>query len=228
MNIDASGRTQSVEIAARLRDDIIGGVFAFGSRLTLSHLEDLYRSGQMPIREALRQLQGEGLVELSPNRGARVRDVDIDFVRNLFDVRVAIEAMLTRRAAERIRKSDIAELEEAASAYERAAAARGVAPVLAANRAFHGIINRVAGNGEATEILKRNEQLVMALWLRHGYELDRSSSAAADHRQIIAALKAGDSDTAACVAMAHAAKAKLDLVGKVAAASASPRDSGAP
>ena len=172
----------------------------------------------MPIREALRQLQGEGLVELSPNRGARVRDIDVDFVRNLFDVRVAIEAMLTRRAAERIRKADIVEMEDAAAAYERAAEAGGVGPVLAANRAFHGIINRVADNSEATEILKRNEQLVTALWLRHGYNLDRAVSAAADHRQIIAALKAGDSDAAACIAMAHAAKAKLDLVGRMTAA----------
>jgi DNA-binding GntR family transcriptional regulator len=169
----------------------------------------------MPIREALRQLQGEGLVEQAPNRGARVRAVDLDFVRNLFDVRVAIEAMLTRRAAERIRRPQVEALEAAAGAFERAADG-ALAALLDANRAFHGIINEVAANEEATAILRRNQQLLTALWLRHGYGRERIATAAVDHRQIVAALRAGDADSAACFAMAHAAKAKLDLLGRMA------------
>ena len=80
----------------------------FGSRLTLEQLASRYSAGHMPIREALRQLQGEGLVVLTPNRGARVRAVDIEFVRNIFDLRMAIAPMLARRAAERIQPEQIA------------------------------------------------------------------------------------------------------------------------
>jgi DNA-binding GntR family transcriptional regulator len=211
--------TRSAEIAMRIRRDIIGGTFAFGSRLTLGQLEARYECGQMPIREALRQLQGEGLVEMAPNRGARVRQVDVDFVRNLFDVRVAIETMLTRRAAERVRRADIDRLEQAAMGFERATG-EPLAELLAANRHFHGLINDIAGNGEATEILRRNEQLMTALWLRHGYGVERIAASSADHRMILAALRAGDADSAACFAQAHAAKAKLDLLGRMQAAGA--------
>jgi DNA-binding GntR family transcriptional regulator len=208
--------TYSVEIADRLRRDIILGVFPFGARLTLADLEARYDSGQMPIREALRQLQGEGHIELVPNRGARVRPVSIEFVRNLFDVRVAIEAMLTRRAAERIERWQIGELEGAAAEFEQAEPA-DLQSVLEANRRFHGIINDAAGNQEATDILRRNRQLVTALWHRHGYGERQIAAASAEHRQIVVALKTGDADSAACFAMAHAARAKMDLLAKMAA-----------
>jgi DNA-binding GntR family transcriptional regulator len=221
VDVALSGSTLSVEIAGRLRQDIIAGALPFGTRLTLSQLEARYETGQMPIREALRQLQGEGLIEQAPNRGARVRAVDLDFVRNLFDVRVAIESMLTRRAAERIRRPHVEALEAAAEAFERAGERAGdgaLASLLEANRAFHGIINDVAANEEATTILRRNQQLLTALWLRHGYGRERIVTAASDHRQIVAAMRAGDADSAACFAMAHAAKAKLDLLGRMAEA----------
>jgi DNA-binding GntR family transcriptional regulator len=213
MDKPLSPETQSAGIAARLRRDIVSGRLEFGSRLTLAQLEALYGAGQMPVRDALRQLQGEGLVELNPNRVARVRQVDIEFVRNLFDIRVAIEAMLTRRAAERIRAGDVDRLQAAADAYEAADPA-DVQSVLDANRAFHNIINAVAGNAEAAEILHRNEQLVTALWHRHGHSPAQKSASAGEHRQIVAALRNNDADSAACFAMAHAARAKLELLRK--------------
>jgi DNA-binding GntR family transcriptional regulator len=208
--------TLSGEIASRIRKDIVDGGLPFGARLTLTELETRYSSGQMPIREALRQLQGEGLIELHPNRGARVRQVDIEFVRSLFDVRVAIEAMLTRRAAERIRAQEMVRLEEAARAFE-VAPLSDLPAVLEANRAFHAIINDTANNSEATEILQRNRQLVTALWHRFGYGVAQRDSAVADHRQIVAALRTGDADSASCFAMAHAARAKFELIARMAA-----------
>src|SRR5262245_26037780 len=109
--MDTTAKTASIEICDRIRDDIVAGALAFGSRLTLEQLATRYATGHMPIREALRQLQGEGLVVQTPNRGARVRAVDVEFVRNIFDLRIAIESMLARRAAERIEPKDVAALE---------------------------------------------------------------------------------------------------------------------
>jgi DNA-binding GntR family transcriptional regulator len=209
-----SPETQAAGIAARLRQDIVTGRLEFGTKLTLARLEALYGVGQMPVRDALRHLQADGLIELSPNRVARVRQVDFDFVLNLFDIRVAIEAMLTRRAAERIRGSDLDRLAAAADAYENAGA-QDVQVVLDANRAFHSIIYEVAGNAEAAEILRRHEQLVTALWHRHGHSLAQKSASNAEHRQIIVALSSHDVDSAAGFAMAHAARAKLELMRKM-------------
>src|SRR5437016_5597426 len=132
----ATPRTASTEICDRIRDDIVAGILPFGSRLTLDQLSGRYATGHMPIREALRQLQGEGLVVQAPNRGARVRAVDVDFVRNIFDLRIAIEAMLARRAAERMQPETIAALEAAQRGFGACIEARDCDGALTATRTF--------------------------------------------------------------------------------------------
>lgn len=209
--VSETAATYSVEVADRIRDDIIKGQLAFGSRLTLAELAARYESGQMPVREALRQLQGEGLLDLIPNKGARVKAVDRDLVVNLFDIRVVIEAMLTRRAAERIVRTQIVALEEAALHFEQAAGS-SLPEMLGANRRFHTIINEAAANSEASAILHRSQQLFTALWHRHGYGDRQVSASIVEHRNILTALRAGDADSAAAFAMAHASRAKLDML----------------
>jgi DNA-binding GntR family transcriptional regulator len=109
------------DIADRLRRDIVAGTIGLGDRLKLEALAQRYSTGHMPVREALRQLAGEGLVEIAPNRGARVREVDLEFVHNLFDLRIVIEALIARRCAERIDAPQLAELEAAQAHYEAVA-----------------------------------------------------------------------------------------------------------
>src|SRR5436190_16001847 len=132
--------TASVPIRDRVRDDIFAGALPFGSWLTLDLLAARYSVGHMPVREALRRLEGEGLVVLTPNRGARVRAVDIEFVRNIFDLRIAIEAMLARRAAERIDRRQIAQLEAIQERFEATAPTKDYAALLRINREFHTVI----------------------------------------------------------------------------------------
>ena len=88
-------------IRRRIVDDIIEGRLPFGARATIDELAERYGSSHMPVREALRELHGEGLVIIERNRGARIRPIDRDFVDCLFDTRSALEIMLARRAAQR-------------------------------------------------------------------------------------------------------------------------------
>jgi DNA-binding GntR family transcriptional regulator len=208
-------KTASIEICDRIRDDIVSGTLPFGSRLTLHRLATRYATGHMPVREALRQLQGEGLVVQTPNRGARVRAVDVDFVRNIFDLRIAIEAMLARRAAERIEPQDVAALETVQRSFEACIEAKDFAGALAANRAFHRIINGAANNPEASALLDRHWRLIAALWNVHGYGEERAAGVISDHHQLIRAFATRDTDVAACLAMAHAAKAKQELIARM-------------
>ena len=92
---------QSPDILELLRRDIVAGELPFGSRLRINELATRYGVSHMPIREALRELHGEGLVIIEKNRGARVREFHQGLVEDLFDIRSAIETMLARRAAER-------------------------------------------------------------------------------------------------------------------------------
>ncbi len=99
-----------LDIGLRIRDDIVSGVLRFGERITMDALASRYGVSHMPAREALRELQGEGLVQIVPTRGARVRSIDSSYVENLFEIRTALEVMMVRRAAARCTPSDIAEL----------------------------------------------------------------------------------------------------------------------
>jgi len=207
--------TTSLAVGDRIRDDIVSGALSFGKRITLDLLAARYSVGHMPVREALRQLQGEGLVVLTPNRGARVRVVDIEFVRNIFDLRIAIEALLARRAAERIDARQIAKLEAIEVTFEATARSGELLRLLPINHEFHRTVNDAAQNPEAAAVLDRHRQLIAALWRLHGYGEDRPTGVISDHRHLIAALAARDADVAASLAMAHAAKAKQELIGRM-------------
>ena len=209
-------------VAALIRRDILSGALSFGSRLKLHALAERYRFGLTPIRGALLQLQGEGLVELTPNCGARVRGVDVAFVSNLFDLRIVIEALLARRATERITAAQLAVLDAAEKDYVAAVKSGEQETILQANRRFHDIVNGAAGNPEATAILARQRDITTALWSRFGYGAARASDAAADHRQMVAAFRLRDSDLAASLATAHAAKARNELLGRMGAVAADP------
>jgi DNA-binding GntR family transcriptional regulator len=226
--VDNGLTTASIAIRDRVRDDIVAGTLSFGSRLTLELLARRYSVGHMPVREALRQLEGEGLVVLTPNRGARVRAADVDFARNIFDLRIAIEGMLARRAAERIGDADIARLQSIEARYEAQSRKRDFDALLALNREFHDVINDAAANPEAANVLERHWHVVAALWNRYGYGEKRIAGVISDHRQMIEALIAHDAEVAACLATAHAAKAKQALIARMLASQSLPAAAEAP
>src|SRR6187402_3245911 len=75
----------------RIRDEIISGRLGSNERLKVADLAAYYGTSTNPIREALQQLRGEGFVLIEPNRGARVRPIDEDFVRDIIEIEVLIE-----------------------------------------------------------------------------------------------------------------------------------------
>ena len=95
-----------------LRDDILEGRIAAGSRLKVNEIAARYGSSTNPAREALQGLEGEGLVTIEPNRGARVRSVDEDFIQNIFDIRALIEPYIVRSFVEFANPDDIEAIRE--------------------------------------------------------------------------------------------------------------------
>ena len=79
-----------------IREDIIEGRLAANERLVAADLAERYGTSTNPVREALQLLRGEGFVIFAPNRGARVRPIDQDFVRDIYEIGVLIEPALTR------------------------------------------------------------------------------------------------------------------------------------
>lgn len=204
--------TVTPDVQHRLRDDIIAGALAFGSRLRIDDLANRYGVSHMPIREALRELHGEGLVVIERNRGARVRPIHLGFVEDLFDVRSAIETMLARRACERRTKTHVAELVAAEEELESYVAAENYVVVPRANRRFHSVINEAAGNPGALSLVDRHWLLVAALWQRYGQDTGRFHGVIDDHRHIIKAIERSDAASASMLMGAHIEKAKHGLI----------------
>ena len=204
--------TRSDTIRDRIRADILSGELKFGVRLTLSTLGSRYDSSHMPVREALRELHGEGLVQLEPNAGARVRGVTLDFIEALFEMRASMEALTARRAADRIGAQDLVALQGAEDRLEQHASRGEIEQVIETNRGFHAIIQAVANNPYAAELANQHSPLLGALWRRFGYSRERLDGVISDHRQIIQLLSEKDGQSVSQVAAAHVAKAKAALL----------------
>lgn len=201
-----------MEITDRLRDSVVDGTFAPNSPLRIDALATHYGVSHMPIRESLRRLESEGLLTMTPNRGARVVAITTEFVADLFNLRTLIEAFMARRAAERIQPDQLADLHAIQARYESAARKKDVAAALAANREFHTAINLIAGNRDGILILDRHWRLISALWRGYGYQSDRFASVIADHQQLLTAFTDRDADAAEALAAAHSTRAKQSLL----------------
>lgn len=206
---------ESHSIKGRICDDIVKGHFDPEARLTIDMLATRYGSSHMPIREALRELAGEGLVRFEPNRGARTLPIDRVFIENLLELRAEVEPMLGGRAALRMTQEGLAELQGIQDEFEAAASAADHAEAIAANSRFHRCINRIADNAEASMMVDRHWLLLGRLWAHYGYVADRYPGVVSDHKALLLAFAAGNGHDAAAVMQAHVIKAKYQLLDRV-------------
>ncbi len=199
-------------VRERIRQDILSGHFEPGARIKTAALGARYGVSQMPIREALQQLQGEGLVTIAPNRGASVRRVDAEFIRNIYDIRSALEAMMVRRGVEAVTDSDMFSLYAIQGRFEAAVRQQDTDAALAANHELHHTMFRLAGNPEAVDVIARHDELLQSLRRRFGYGAGRLEEIVSEHRQLLRALDQHDADAVTRIVEEHCSKAKLDLI----------------
>ncbi len=130
-------RTLAERAFATLHEAVVTGVFAPGERLPIEELAEVLEMSPMPIREALRQLDSVGLVENVPHRGARVTELSIDDLREVYEARLALEPIAVRHAAENFTPQDTEAarrlLEEHVKAYTR----RELRLIWSTHTAFH-------------------------------------------------------------------------------------------
>ncbi|MCB1999628.1 MAG: GntR family transcriptional regulator [Burkholderiaceae bacterium] len=209
--------TVSQRVAAELRRRILHGELLPGQRLKIDELAAMCAVSHMPIRQALGELEGEGVLEVLPHRGAVIKGVDAPFVRNLYDVREAIEGLLVERCAERIDAAGVARLASAIAEYEATPHA-DTAGLLQANRRFHDTINEVADNPLAVRMLADGRLLIEALRLRFGYGPRRIDEVIDQHQAIYNAIASHDVARAGQLAREHCRGASQDLLAALDAA----------
>nr|WP_257215083.1 GntR family transcriptional regulator [Sphingomonas sp. R-74633] len=206
---------QHSDIKERILADIASGTLPFGARLTLDDLAARYDASHMPIREAVRGLQGAGVLETGPGRSARVRQFNAKFIEELFSTRAALETMLVRQAAQLITPAQLRQLETIEDEMEASLDAEDYTGALTQNRLLHGAINDIASNPEAVGIINRHWWLIGALWQRVGYAPERYTNVVSDHRHLLHAFRRNDVDAAGTLMGAHVIKAKFDLLNRL-------------
>jgi len=209
---EAIGATTAMRVAADLRRRILMGELPPGRRLKIDEIATICDVSHMPVRGALNELEREGILELSPHRGAVIRPVDAHFVRNTYDLRAAIEGMLTERCAERIDPAGVTELRGHVVAFEDACATADSLELVRTNRALHDGINRYADNADAVRVLSQGRLLVEALRVRFGFGARRTDAIVSEHRQILKAIARHDAVKAGQLARAHCVRARDDLL----------------
>ncbi len=141
-----SSGTLHGELLAALRDFIVEGHLEDGVRIPERALCERFSISRTPLREALKVLAAEGLIELLPNRGARVRELSAADLRELFDVMGGLESLAGRLACERITDAEIAEIERVHHEMYHFYLRRDVHGYFRCNQAIHQMIVAAAGN----------------------------------------------------------------------------------
>lgn len=181
------------ELAAALRERILAGELAGGTVLRQEALAEAYGVSRIPVREALRLLEGEGLVVLHVHRGAIVSAHSPEQIGELFDLRALLERDLVERAVPLATPADVARAEEALRRVEAAYEADDAQARGALNTEFHRTLY-LPSRREQTLALLASIGLTTERYIRLYHRLIEESAARAreDHREILALYRAGE------------------------------------
>lgn len=212
MVLPITRQTVTHQATEALRERILRGMYPDDTPLRQDALAAELGVSRIPIREALRQLEAEGLVVFNPHRGAVVSSLSLDEIDELFELRSQIESDLVRRAVSRTTAEDVSRAKEILKAYEAAFRAAEVAEWGKLNWEFHSTLYAPADRPFTMAIIQRLHQqsdryLRMQLVLTHG-----QSRAIDEHRGILAAVAAHDTKLAAALMRQHIVGAGRQLV----------------
>jgi DNA-binding GntR family transcriptional regulator len=192
--------TTAVRIASAIGERIINGALQPDAPLRQDHLAREFNSSHVPVREAFRQLEAQYLVVSVPRRGARVAPLDANSVREIAEMRAALEVVALRNAAPRLTPTQFARIELALIEADNA---ETLSEFETANRAFHGALVASCGMPRLLASLDglqlANSRLVFAMARSAGWR-PRSNP---DHRLILQALRARNIDQACSLLARH-------------------------
>lgn len=195
----AKSDTIASQISRTLADRIVSGAIEAGAKLRQDHIAEEFGASHVPVREAFRRLEAQGLVVSEPRRGVRVAGFSLDEVREVAEMRAALEVLALRNAAPHLTKALLDQAEDINRASDRA---KDVQTWEEANRTFHRLILTPCG---MPRLLKAIDDLhtASARFLFSGWRAEWDAPTDRDHKAILAALRAGDVETAASVLARH-------------------------
>ncbi|MBX3577458.1 MAG: GntR family transcriptional regulator [Rhizobiaceae bacterium] len=209
-----------------IREAIIDGRLKPNERLVAADLARRHGTSTNPVREALQLLRGEGFVIFALNRGARVRPIDQDFIRDISEIGVLIEPALTRWFVGMATAEDIAELERLQDLIEK----NNFADPLRHSEldtAFHTVMYQRHYNRHVAALWWKHREVLRAVGRRFDFTLARRDTIIREHRELIRLTKAHDADRAAETIARHVEGSGRHLLEQMRALNAPARSGGA-
>ncbi len=187
-------QTKATRVAERLRADIINNVFVPGSRITIKEICERYGVSNVPVREALRTLESEKLVEISAYKGATILQLDEQYVSDIYEILRTLQLLIYETALPALTEE---KLQYIRGINEKIASLKDNREdrlrFMELDRLFHNSIGTMSSNKPALELYDNYHKMIVAI-RKAGYmpEYSRILDAAGEHEALIAALEKKD------------------------------------
>ena len=186
-----------------LRQAILRGELKPGERLMEIQLANKLGVSRTPIREAIRKLELEGLVLMIPRKGAEVAEITEKSLRDVLEVRRALEELAVQRVCEKITEEEIEELKAAAREFENVLKDGDITKIAEADVRFHDVIYMATDNQKLIQLLNNLREQMYRFRVEYLKREEVRPQLLAEHEEIIATIERREKDTATKVVCEH-------------------------
>lgn len=182
---------------------IVEGQLPAGSRINERELCESLGISRTPLREAVKVLAAEGLVDITPNRGAFVAEMSPSDVLEAFELMAGLESLAGELACQRVSNEELAELQSLHDDMVKCRKNKDLSGYYSRNRQIHNLIIQAARNQALRQVYETTNRRLHALRFRSNFDVQKWDRALAEHEAILEALKARDSSRLADLLKAH-------------------------
>ena len=196
----------------RIREDILSGRYTENDELKEIAIGEELGVSRTPVREAFRQLELEGLIQIVPNKGAYVTGITMDDVKDIYMIRSKLEGLCARRACDHITEAQMEEMEENVYLAKFHAEKGHFDQMFALDNRFHELLYESCNSKMLEHLLKDYHQYVKRVRSKTLSTIERSVASNAEHQGIMEAIKNKDGDLAEKLATLHVDNAYANMI----------------
>jgi len=215
MIVDSKSPSLEEMVFSRLEEEILTGELSCGTALGEIALAKRLGVSRTPIRGALHRLAEEGLVEILPNRGATVIGINVDDLIDIYKIRERLEGLASSLAAKRITDEELTRLAEAVDLAEFYISRNDTEHIKELDTVFHSIIYKASGSRFLSRTLSELHRKIKAYRKRSLSVPGRLEKSESEHREILEAIKARDSEMADKLTSRHVERALNNMLSAI-------------
>lgn len=198
-----------------LRQAILTGELKPGERLMEIHLANRLGVSRTPIREAIRKLELEGLVIMIPRRGAEVAQISEKSLKDVLEVRRALDALCAELACDRISEEELQRLKEACTEFEKATVTRNAKVIAKADVALHDIIVQATNNNRLITLVNNLSEQMYRYRFEYIKDESQHKRLVEEHRIIYEGLVKRDKQAASTAAKVHIDNQEISIMHQI-------------